>query len=53
LTKFQIESQDFKIESQLLQIESLLLKSNRQKRLNRDLNRIAIWICPPLILTLM
>jgi len=55
LTKFQIESRDFQIESQiesqLVQIESLVLKSNRQKRFNRDLNRIAIWICPPLATT--
>ena len=53
LTKFQIKSRDFQIKSQieshLVQIESLLLKSNHQKRFNRDLNRIAIWICSSLV----
>jgi len=53
LTKFKIESRDFQIESQikshLVQIESLLLKSNCQKRFNRDLNRITIWVCPSLL----
>jgi len=50
ITKRWIESPN-RIKSQIwaIQIESLMVKSNPVRQFNRDLNRIAIGICPSLV----
>jgi hypothetical protein len=48
---FQIESPKVQIESPTCQIESQANEIESFYCLNRDLNRIAIWFCPTLIVT--